>query len=88
MSSWGIIDVISRKWALLIIAVIGNKYKVRFREIKKELGGISPKSLRDRLRELEEAGLVKKKVFTEIPLKVEYSLTEDGLELRNLIKPL
>mgnify|MGYP000306646024 CR=1 FL=1 len=84
----GIINVISKKWALQIIATIGNHNKLRFGEIMKNIGTISPKTLSDRLKELEEAGLVNREVFPEIPPKVEYSLTRSGIELRNAIKPL
>ena len=84
----GIIDVISKKWALLTIAVIGNNQKLRFNEIMKNLKGISPKTLADILKQLEMSGLVVRKMFAEIPPKVEYSLTSDGVKLRNAIKPL
>lgn len=84
----GIVEVISRKWALQIIGVIGNSGKLRFNEIMERLGKISPKALTDRLKELETTGLVKREVFAEIPPRVEYSLTRDGLELRKLIIPL
>jgi DNA-binding HxlR family transcriptional regulator len=63
----GIIDVISKKWALLTIATIGNHKKLRFNEIMKNLGGISPKTLADLLKRLEAAGLIRRKVFAEIP---------------------
>lgn len=84
----GIVEVISRKWALQIIGVIGNHGKLRFSEIMGRLSKISPKALTDRLKELETKGLVKREVFAEIPPRVEYSLTQDGLELRKLIIPL
>src|SRR3990170_5863245 len=84
----GIVEVISRKWALQIIGVIGNHGKLRFNEIMERLSKISPKALTDRLRELETTGLVRREVFAEIPPRVEYSLTGDGLELRKLIIPL
>jgi len=84
----GIITIISKKWALQIIAEIGNHEKLRFGEIMQNFGKISPKSLTDRLKELEAAGLVKREVFAEIPPRVEYTLTQDGLELRRLIMPL
>ena len=84
----GILDVISRKWALLIIAVIGNKGCARFNEILKALPGLTPKILARRLRELEAAGLVERKVYPATPPKVEYTLTQEGAELRKLIKPL
>ena len=52
------------------------------------LNKISPKSLTDRLKELEAEGLVKREAFAEIPPRVEYSLTQDGVELRRLIMPI
>lgn len=84
----GIVAVISKKWALQIIAEIGNHGKLRFNEVLARLGKISPKALTDRLKELETAGLVKREMFAEIPPRVEYSLTKDGLELRKLIIPI
>ncbi|MFX0096499.1 MAG: winged helix-turn-helix transcriptional regulator [Candidatus Hodarchaeota archaeon] len=84
----GIIEIISRKWALQIIGVIGNQGRLRFHEIMKRLGKISPKALTDRLKELKKIGLIKREMFAEIPPRVEYSLTKDGLELRKLIIPL
>lgn len=84
----GIINVISKKWALQIIGTISNHKKLRFNEIMKNLGNISPKTLSDRLKELEEAGLIRREVFAEVPPRVEYSLTRDGIELRNSMLPL
>lgn len=84
----GIIDMISKKWALLTIAVIGNNRKLRFNEIMKSLDGISPKTLAEILKKLKASDLVKREIFAEIPPRVEYSLTKDGIELRNAIKPL
>lgn len=54
----------------------------------KELKGISPKTLSDRLRELTEAGLINKQIFAEIPPRVEYTLTQDGIEVRDAMLPL
>lgn len=54
----------------------------------KELTGISPKTLTDRLKELTEAGLIKREIFTEIPPRVEYTLTQDGIEVRDAMLPL
>ncbi len=50
--------------------------------------GLSPKTLSNRLKELKKIGLINRKVFTEVPLKVEYSLTKEGIEVRDLIIPL
>ena len=83
----GIMEIISRRWALLIISVIGNR-KLRYNKIIEKLSGISPKSLSDRIKELEKAGLIKRDAYAEIPPRVEYSLTKDGEELRRAIIPL
>ena len=84
----GIMSIISKKWALLIISAIGNNQKLRYSELEKKLGEISPKTLADRLKELENASLVRRESFVEIPPRVEYSLTKEGLELKNAMMPL
>jgi DNA-binding HxlR family transcriptional regulator len=84
----GIIDVISKKWALLVVAVVGSYGRLRYTGILRELRGISPKTLADTLKELEKLGLVKRQAFNEIPPRVDYTLTEDGLKLRGAVVPL
>jgi DNA-binding HxlR family transcriptional regulator len=84
----GVIDIISKKWALLIINSLRNNEKLRFNDLMKELNGISPKTLSDTLKELQAEKLINRKSFAEIPPKVEYSLTEDGRELGKAILPL
>ena len=84
----GIINIISKKWTLQIVAVIGNHKRLRYNEILKKLEGISPKSLADRLKELVLEELIRREAFAEIPPRVEYSLTKDGEELRRTIIPL
>ncbi len=84
----GIMGILSKKWALLIISAIGNNQKLRYSELEKKLGEISPKTLADRLKELENASLIRRETFAEIPPRVEYSLTKEGVELRNAIIPL
>jgi DNA-binding HxlR family transcriptional regulator len=84
----GIIDVISKKWALLIINTLGNHKKLRFNQIMETLQGISPKTLSDTLKDLQKEGLIARESFAEIPPRVEYSLTRDGAELRKSIIPL
>ncbi len=81
-------DIISKKWALLVINTIGNAQKIRYNGIRDILGEINSKVLSDRLKELEEAGLIRREAYAEIPPRVEYSLTEDGETLRNAIVPL
>ena len=84
----GIIDVIGKKWALLIVNAIGNHGRIRFNQLLEELNGISPKTLADTLKELQKQGLIGRESFAEIPPRVEYSLADDGLQLRKAIIPL
>ena len=84
----GAINTISKKWALLIINALGNHQTLRYSELMKELKGISPKSLADTLSLLSKEGLVQKESFAEIPPRVQYSLTEDGKQLREAMHPL
>jgi len=84
----GVIDVISRKWALLVINEIGNHGRLRYNDLMKELEDISPKTLADILKDLQKGGLIERQAFNEIPPRVEYSLTKDGKKLRDAIIPL
>jgi DNA-binding HxlR family transcriptional regulator len=74
----GVIDIISKKWALLIIHVLGNRSRLRFNELAKALEGISPKTLADTLAILRKEGFVGREAFSEIPPRVEYFLTDEG----------
>ena len=73
--------LISDKWKVLIIRDLlpGKK---RFGELKKSIGTISQKVLTSNLRAMEESGLISRKVYPEVPPKVEYSLTELGYSLK------
>ena len=84
----GIIDIIGKKWALLIINALRNQGKLRFNDLMKQLGGISPKTLSDTLKELQVEKLINRESFAEIPPRVEYSLSQDGMELGEAIMPL
>jgi DNA-binding HxlR family transcriptional regulator len=84
----GIIDIVSKKWSLLIINEIGNHIKIGYNDLKKELGVISPKTLSDMLKELQKHELINREVFQETPIRVEYTLTKDGIKLRESIIPL
>ena len=67
----GVIDLIGKKWALLIVNTLGNFEVQRFKEIQKRLNGISPKTLSDTLSRLQEEGLITRTAFNEIPPRVE-----------------
>lgn len=77
------LKIIGSKWTMLILHNLFSGPK-RFGQLQKLLGNISPKTLSQRLQELEKDGIVNKKMFAEIPLHVEYSLTPKGKSLDNI----
>ena len=83
----GIIDVVSKKWTLLIVNALGIHETLRFKDFMKLLG-ISPRTLSDTLKILVEQGLAERVSYNPIPPKVEYSLSRDGHEFRGAILPL
>ncbi len=85
----GIINTISKKWAICIISRLGSKEEgYRFNELQRSLKGISAKSLSDRLKDLDKENLVHRDVKETVPPKVTYTLTKDGKELYQHLKPL
>ena len=81
------IKLIGSKWTMLLLHNLFSGRK-RFGELQKALIGISPKTLSIRLDELEKAGFISKKIFAEIPLHVEYSLTSKGKSLGELFEKM
>jgi DNA-binding HxlR family transcriptional regulator len=84
----GIINIIAKKWAILIISIIGHRERIRFNDIQQRLDGISPKTLSDMLKDLQKENLIHRESFSEIPPRVEYSLTDDGRKLCEAVLPL
>ena len=81
------VQLIGSKWKLLILRnLLARPW--RFNELKKNLEGISQKVLTDSLRSLEEDGIVTRTVHPEVPLRVEYSLSELGDSMRPIIKAM
>lgn len=74
------LNMIENKWKVLIIRDLMTGTK-RFGELKKSIGHITQKVLTSNLRSMEEAGLVIRKVYPQVPPKVEYTLTEVGYSL-------
>ena len=81
-------EVLGRRWSLLIIKNLSTKDTIRFNELKRALNGISSTVLSERLLELEREGLVSKKIYPEVPPRVEYSLTTQAKEIEVIIKEL
>ncbi|EOT21697.1 hypothetical protein C805_03776 [Eubacterium sp. 14-2] len=76
--------LISDRWKVLIIRDLLDGTK-RFGELKKSVGDISQKVLTANLRSMEECGLLTRKVFPEVPPRVEYTLTETGYSLKPVL---
>ena len=76
--------LISNKWKVLIIRDLLDGTK-RFSELKKSINNISQKVLTSNLREMEENDLLTRKVYPEVPPRVEYTLTDIGYSLKTLL---
>lgn len=81
------LSVIGKKWTVLILRDLMGGTR-RFGELLASLEGISPKTLSERLKELEEGGVVRRRVYPEIPPRVEYSLTEKGKSLGGILEAM
>jgi DNA-binding HxlR family transcriptional regulator len=81
------LDLIGGKWKALILWHL-EENTLRFSELKKELPKITPKMLTQQLRELETSGLVNRFIYTQVPPKVEYSLTPAGKTLLPILETL
>lgn len=76
--------LIGDKWKVLILRDLMNGTK-RFGELKKSIGTVSQKVLTAQLRDMEEKRLVERKVYAEVPPRVEYTLTEMGYSLKPIL---
>lgn len=79
--------LISNKWKVLILRDLMDGTR-RFGELKKSIGSISQKVLTSNLRDMEEQGLVIRKVYAEVPPRVEYTLTDTGYSLSPVLDAL
>jgi DNA-binding HxlR family transcriptional regulator len=79
------LDVIGGKWKALILYYLKENIR-RFGELKRSIPGITQKMLTQQLRELEANGLINRKVYAQVPPKVEYTLTEYGESLEPILK--
>ncbi|WP_278886076.1 winged helix-turn-helix transcriptional regulator [Ruthenibacterium lactatiformans] len=76
--------LIGDKWKVLILRDLMDGTK-RFGELKKSIGTVSQKVLTAQLRDMEEKGLLTRKVYAEVPPRVEYTLTETGYSLKPIL---
>ena len=76
-----VLNRISDKWSLLILTNLKNSEVMRYKDLRAAIPDISQKMLSSTLKRLEEDHLIKRKMFKEIPPRVEYSLTKTGSEL-------
>ena len=78
------LTLISDKWKVLILRDLLTGTK-RFGELRKSIGTVSQKVLTTQLRQMEESGLLTRKVYAEVPPRVEYTLTELGYSLKPIM---
>ncbi|WP_058993469.1 winged helix-turn-helix transcriptional regulator [Sarcina ventriculi] len=78
------LKLMGNKWKILIIRDLLDGTK-RFGELKKSIGNITQKVLTSNLRSMEESGLLIRKVYAQVPPKVEYTLTETGYSLKPIL---
>lgn len=78
------LTLISDRWKVLILRDLMTGTK-RFGELKKSIGSVSQKVLTANLRSMEESGLLSRKVYPEVPPRVEYTLTETGYSLKPVL---
>ena len=76
------------KWSVYVIHVLGDAGTLRFNELRNRVNGISQRMLTVTLRGMERDGLVTRKVYPEVPPRVEYALTRLGRTLRQLVRGL
>jgi DNA-binding HxlR family transcriptional regulator len=84
----GIMALLGKKWTLPLVGVLGNRPSSRFNELRDSVAGMGSKALAERLKELQRLGLVDRKVYPEVPVRVEYTLTGSGTALRRGLVPL
>ncbi len=83
----GVLDLLADKWSALAIGALSDGPQ-RFGELKTRLQGISPKVLTATLRRLEARALLERTVYAEVPVRVEYALTELGLDAEKPLREL
>lgn len=82
-----VLQILGAKWAFLVIAQLAQGPK-RFNQLHRDAAIIKTQSLTDVLRHLESSGIVRREVFPTVPVTVEYSLTEKGMDFLDSLKEM
>ncbi|HJQ92956.1 MAG TPA: helix-turn-helix domain-containing protein [Candidatus Thermoplasmatota archaeon] len=77
-----------QKWSIEICFLLRMKDTLRFNELKEALPGIGSRTLSQRLKELEQQGIVERKAYAEVPVRVEYRLSPKGMRMGDLFLPV
>lgn len=80
-------ELVGDTWTILIVRDLMGGAK-RFGQLQESLGHVSPKTLTQRLKRLESAGIITRQAFAEIPPRVEYRLTAKGTALHDIIEAM
>lgn len=80
-------EIIGNKWTALILRDLSTEPK-RFGELEKSVGSINPRTLSQRLDDLESHGIITKKSFAEVPPRIEYTLTKKGQDLMPVLRQM
>lgn len=78
-----ILSPVTDKWSILIVIFLGGYHTLRFNQLKTMLYGVSSKSLTERLKHLEKDGYILRTMYSEVPIRVEYQLTDFGYAYLN-----
>lgn len=84
----GVMDLLARRYAIQVVCVVGALEPARYSDVETAFGEVSSSTLSTRLSELTNAGLLEREQYDTIPPQVEYGLTAEGAELRELLEPL
>jgi DNA-binding HxlR family transcriptional regulator len=82
------LDLIGGRWKAMILSLLLDRHPLRFGELRRKLRGVTHRVLTAQLRDLEQTGLVSRRVHAEVPPRVEYTPTELALTLRPLLAEL
>jgi DNA-binding HxlR family transcriptional regulator len=82
------LDIVGEKWTLLVLRDLFRKGPQRFQELAESLAGVAPNTLSDRLKTLENQGVISSRLYERHPPRFEYFLTAKGQDLGPVLKAL